>query len=567
MIQIQQIKLPFNHTEEELERKIKKLLRLSSRQQCTWQIMKKSVDARKKPDIYYIYRVNVSVDNEKKIIEHNKNKQIIQVKETPYCFPWKSQLLPPEIPRPVIIGFGPAGMFCGYMLARHGFAPVILERGKDVDARMADVARFWQEGVLNPESNVQFGEGGAGTFSDGKLNTLVNDKSGRNREVLSIFVQAGAPAEILYDYMPHIGTDMLCKVVKNIRNEIIAMGGSVYFGARVTDLRIEKNQVTGVVVNHQETISARHIVLAAGHSARDLFERLAELEVPMEGKDFAVGLRISHPQSYIDSMQYGRDNVGKLPPAPYKMAVSLPGGRKVYTFCMCPGGYIVNASSEPGRLAVNGMSDYRRDGERGNSAVVVNVTKQDFGAGDPLAGMRFQRQLEERAYHVGQGRVPVAFYGEYKNAVGADDRGKTTSESGSPDLEQNQDIRPDAAAIKGEWQFSLLHQILPAELNMALVAGIEQMGRQMPGFDRDDALLAGIESRTSSPVRILRGELMQSGICGLYPCGEGAGYAGGITSAAMDGIKVAEYVAGNIINNRRDGLYGDADYGTEDSAN
>lgn len=402
---------------------------------------------------------------------------------------------------------------------------------------MEDVEKFWQEGVLNPMSNVQFGEGGAGTFSDGKLNTLVKDKFGRNREVLKIFVEAGAPEEILYEAKPHIGTDILCKVVRNIREQITAWGGEIRFGAQVTDLCMEGNRVTGVVVNDTETVPCDAVVLAVGHSARDTFEMLHTRHIPMEAKSFAVGLRMEHPRRLINKIQYGQEEHPLLPAANYKVTAQTSSGRGVYSFCMCPGGYVVNASSEPGRLAVNGMSYSGRDGDNSNSAVIVTVTPKDYEDGhedsSPLSGIAFQRELEEKAFQIGNGAIPVETYGDYRYAV--------TRRKAEPSV-ICRDYPDFVPAVKGTYRMANVHDILPPALSEALVEGIDLIGQTMRGFADGGAYLSGIESRTSSPVRIMRDGTGQSSIQGLYPCGEGAGYAGGITSAAMDGMVIAEKI-------------------------
>ena len=390
--------------------------------------------------------------------------------------------------------------------------------------------RFWKEGILDPESNVQFGEGGAGTFSDGKLNTLVKDPFGRNKEVLRTFVSFGAKPSILYEAKPHIGTDVLSDVVKAMREEILRLGGVVRFGAKLTDIKIVNDRVCGVEVNDGERIPCSDVVLAIGHSARDTFYQLHRIGIPMEAKSFAVGLRVEHKQSAINLSQYGREDPGELGAAPYKLTAQAKNGRGVYSFCMCPGGYVVNASSEPGRTAVNGMSYSGRDGENANSAIIVSVTPKDFPSDHPLAGIEFQRELEERAYQCGGGRIPVQTYGDFRRQV--------TGES-VPHMAESS-LQP---SCKGKYQYCDVSRILPAACNEAFVDGMEQFGHLIAGFDHPETLLSGVESRTSSPVRIHRDETLQSAVSGLYPCGEGAGYAGGITSAAMDGIRVAEQLA------------------------
>lgn len=565
MIRIQQIKLMADCKDERtaLLKKTAKLLRLEPSAIQSLSLVKRSIDARKKPEIYAVYTVDVQVADEQTVFRkiRGKDGQIQLVEEKTYQFPVFKEQIGETAPceRPVIVGTGPAGLFCGYMLAKAGLRPLLLERGKEVHKRREDVERFWREGVLDPGSNVQFGEGGAGTFSDGKLTTTVKDKNGRMREVLRIFVEAGAPEEILYEAKPHIGTDILMRVVENLRRQIIEWGGEVRFASQATSLLTENGRVAGVVVNGEEMQSGT-VVLAIGHSARDTFQMLHELHIPMEAKSFAVGLRMEHPREMIDRLQYGECSI-PLPAASYKVTAQTASGRGVYSFCMCPGGYVVNASSEPGRTAVNGMSYSGRDGANSNSAMIVTVSPADYeayGGTGPLAGIAFQRHLEERAYEIGRGAVPVERYGDFHEAVCAGMGAvKLLSDSIS------RDARPVgrdgtlclrypgfAPAIKGAWQFAPVHDILPDFLNQALMEGIDLIGQRMPGFADGDAYLSGVESRTSSPVRILRDETGQSALKGLFPCGEGAGYAGGITSAAMDGILIAEKVAsayGNVI--------------------
>lgn len=544
MLRINQLKLPVGHTREELLTSVKKILRCEEIPKIA--VVRRSVDARKRPELYFNYILNVTVKNQAKIYRRCNKNQVSLWEEKSYRFPVSSY--DGEV-RPVIIGTGPAGLFCGYMLAKAGFCPVLLERGEPVESRTKSVHSFWETGKLNPDSNVQFGEGGAGTFSDGKLNTLVKDKYGRNQKVLSLFVEAGAPPEILYDHKPHIGTDILSRVVKNLRCKIEDMGGKVRFGAKVTDIECESKKVTGVIINQTERLSTEYVVLAPGHSARDTFAMLYEKGVKMEAKPFAVGMRVEHPQEMINLSQYGKAREEILGNAPYKVTAKTSGGRGVYSFCMCPGGYVVNASSEEGRLAVNGMSDSRRDGKNANSAIIVSVTPEDYGSGHPLAGVEFQRRLEERAFAAAGGKVPVEKYGDYRKAFAYKAATQEKKEeSGGDSFQIPDDFTP---CIRGEWEFGKVHEILPEELGEAFMEGMEQFGRVIRGFNDRNTLVEGMESRTSSPVRILRDETLQSSLEGLYPCGEGAGYAGGITSAAMDGIRVAEQVAVHIV--ERDG--------------
>lgn len=537
MLRIQQLKLPVDHTQEELISQVKRLLRCEEMPEIT--IVRRSVDARKKPKLYFNYKLNIQVKNQTAVYRKCDKKQVVLWNETPYKFPVSGYT---GNTRPVIIGTGPAGLFCGYMLAEAGFRPILLERGRDVEQRAKDVQEFWEKGKLNPESNVQFGEGGAGTFSDGKLNTLVRDKYGRNRKVLSIFVEAGAPEEILFDYKPHIGTDVLRRVVVNLRESIIKMGGEIRFHAKVTDVICENGRIVGVMINGQERLSAKYVVLAPGHSARDTFEMLYEKGIKMEAKPFAVGMRIEHPQTLINLSQYGKKEEKVLGNAPYKVTAKAKDGRGVYSFCMCPGGYVVNASSEPERLTVNGMSYSGREGRNANSAIIVSVTPKDYGADDPLAGMAFQRRLEEKAFEAGKGSIPVERYGIYREAL-------MNEKSNDENIAQTQDCIPEdfMPCIKGSWKFAPVHEILPDALGRAFVEGMEQFGQIIKGFNSENVLVEGLESRTSSPVRILRDEELQASLRGLYPCGEGAGYAGGITSAAMDGIYVAEKLSAHII--------------------
>ena len=529
MIRINQLKLPLGYESGQLLEKTAKTLGVSQEEIRQVTIVKESIDARKKPEIFYSYIVDAALKEggrrrEEKLLKRKKDRNLSISEDKPYRLPdcgIKSLSAPP-----VVIGTGPAGLFCGLMLARKGYCPILLERGEDVDARTERVARFWADGSLDPSSNVQFGEGGAGTFSDGKLNTLVKDTFGRNREVLRILAQFGADPSICYKNKPHIGTDVLSRIVKSIRKEIEALGGQVRFLSQVTDFEIREGRLRALTVNGSQILPAEAAVLAVGHSARDTFQTLYSRKVAMEAKAFAVGLRIQHPQTMINTSQYGMEECHELGPASYKLTRQTAGGRGVYSFCMCPGGYVVNASSEPGRLAVNGMSYNDRAGENANSAIIVSVTPEDFSHDvdekNPLAGIDFQRELEEKAYQAAQGKIPVQLYGDF------------LSNRESVAFGQ---VKP---AFRGQYAFANLRQVLPETLAVSFIEAMEGFGGVIPGFDRTDAILAGIESRTSSPVRIPRDEGLESSVWGLFPCGEGAGYAGGITSAAMDGIKVAE---------------------------
>lgn len=535
MIRISQLKLPLNHQSEDMEKKLVKELRIDSGQLRRIQIVKESIDARKKPEIWFSYTIDVELKGgareEERLVKRLKNRNISLCREKAYQLPEPGT--EPLAHPPVVIGTGPAGLFCGLILARMGYRPLILERGDEVEERTRKVESFWKGGPLDPSSNVQFGEGGAGTFSDGKLNTLVKDTYGRNHEVLKIFTEFGADPSICYVNKPHIGTDVLSRIVKSMRQEIERLGGQVRFRSQVTDVRIQNGRLTGLVVNGTEELPVSAAVLAIGHSARDTFEVLYKRGVPMEPKAFAVGLRIQHPQKMINERQYGMEEHLLLGPASYKVTRQVSTDRGVYSFCMCPGGYVVNASSEPGHLAVNGMSYQDRAGENANSALIITVKPEDFSrdftaetgetdAVHPLAGVEFQRKLEKKAHELGGGKIPVQLYGDFSS-------NQATKAFG--------EVQP---AFCGAYEFADLRQLLPEELNRSLIEAMGYFGTMIRGFDRSDSILAGVESRTSSPLRIPRDEKLESEILGLYPCGEGAGYAGGITSAAMDGIKVAE---------------------------
>lgn len=531
MIRINQLKLSVGHTKADMKKKAAKMMRIPEDKILSLVPVRQSLDARKKNELLYIYSLNATVSGkEGAVIKNAKNVNVVVNTEKPYRFPEHGQ--EPLCHRPVIVGFGPAGMFCGLMLARAGFSPLILERGEDVDSRTQKVEAFWRGGELNPESNVQFGEGGAGTFSDGKLNTLVKDPSGRNKKVLEILAEAGADPSITYVNKPHVGTDVLSRVVKNIRQEIIRLGGEIRFGCKLTDFSEAGGRLISVTVSQreeggfyrEETIPAQAVVLAIGHSARDTFRMLSEKSLDLQAKAFAVGLRIQHPQKQINFSQYGVEEPGSLGAASYKLTKQTSSGRGIYSFCMCPGGFVVNASSETGRLAVNGMSNHDRAGTNANSALIVTVTPEDFPNPGPLGGVEFQRRLEEAAFNCGKGKIPVQLYGDFK-------AGTLSRAFG--------DVEP---AFKGGYSFGNLREVLNPSLTDAMTEGIDSFGRIIDGFDRPDAILAGIESRTSSPVRIPRTPELESAVRGLYPCGEGAGYAGGITSAAMDGIRTAEMI-------------------------
>lgn len=528
MIRIQQLALPVTHTEEQLLHKIAKSLRIKTNEISQYKIRRQSVDARRRSEVSFVYTVDVSVRNEKDVLHRAKGKQISQAVDVRYQFPQAGEQLLPH--PPVVIGSGPAGLFCAYLLAEHGFQPMIIERGKPIEERTKAVDKFWRENILNPDTNVQFGEGGAGTFSDGKLNTLVKDVKGRNQKVLDIFIRHGAPEAISYQAKPHIGTDILKQVIQNMRRQIEAWGGSYLFNTCVTDLEFSNGNLNSLVCRNLmsgeiHTIETELAALAIGHSARDTFTMLKKRGFQMEAKSFAVGLRVEHPQFMISENQYGKEAASVLEAAPYKVTANLENGRGVYSFCMCPGGYVVNASSEEGHLAINGMSYSKRDGKNANSAIIVTVTPDDFPGDGALAGIRFQRDLEKKAYELGNGKVPQQLFCDFEAGKLSEDYGSFTSE------------------IKGQHTFAALHELFPKEIKESFCQGMHQFAGRIKGFDCEDAILSGVESRTSSPVRIVRDEAFESNIKGVYPCGEGAGYAGGIMSAAMDGMKIAEAIA------------------------
>ena len=531
MIRIQQLKLPVGHTEAELRQSLARELRIPGERIRRYEIWKKSIDARKKP-VLYVYTVDVWAEQEKQILKKVHTKNIGLAERKIYQFPKPGgQLL--KAP-PVIVGTGPAGLFCGLMLARAGYRPLLLERGEQAQKRKKTVDLFWETGRLLPNSNVQFGEGGAGTFSDGKLNTLVKDPSGRNKKVLEILAEAGADPAVTYVSKPHVGTDVLSQVVKHIREEILRLGGEIRFGTKFENFETVGGRICAVIVSEPgaspeervtKRIEAQAVVLAIGHSARDTFEMLAKKPLDLMPKAFAVGLRIQHPQKQINLSQYGMEDPGRLGAASYKLTHQTGFGRGVYSFCMCPGGFVVNASSEAGRLAVNGMSNHDRAGVNANSALIVTVTPEDFPDQTALGGVAFQRGLEEAAFQEGNGKIPVQIYEDFKE-------NRISQRFG--------EVEP---SFEGGFAFGNLREVLPKVLCDSLVEGIEHFGSVLTGFNRADAILAGVESRTSSPLRIPRDSSLESRIGGLYPCGEGAGYAGGITSAAMDGMKVAETIA------------------------
>lgn len=528
MIKLTQIKLPITHKKQDLRKAISKLLKLPKefdQTKLNYKIIKKSIDARHE-DAKFIYSVNVTIDNEAKILKKVNSKNIMLTKEEHY----KYQLQGNEKlnTRPIIIGSGPAGLFCSYLLAINGYRPIVIERGESVENRMKTVEKFFQDNILNPESNVQFGEGGAGTFSDGKLNTLVKDKFHRNDFVLDTFIKFGAEEDIRYINKPHIGTDVLSKVVMNMRNEAINNGAEFLFNTKFIDYTVKNGKIRTIdILNDNgniQTLDCEVLVLALGHSARDTFKMLYQKQLIMEPKSFAVGVRVEHPQDQINSIQYG-SNKDKLPAADYKLAETLPNNRGVYSFCMCPGGYVVNSSSEKEMTAVNGMSYSKRDGKNANSAIIVTVTPNDFAEATPIGGIAFQQNLEKLAYREGKSKIPVQLFGDFKQNVISTNFGEVIPQT------------------RGAYELSNLRNIIPDYISDSLIKGIDLFSNKIKNYNRPDAVLSGVETRTSSPLRIIRNEEFQSNIEGIYPCGEGAGYAGGITSAAMDGIKVYEAIS------------------------
>ena len=525
MLRIQNIALPLDGGIPQLKKKAARILGLRPEAVTSLTLARQSIDARKKSDVHYVCTVDVSVTDEEKVMARCRDRRVSLHQDTPYVFPpvRRSSPLPP-----VVVGMGPAGLFAALFLARNGLAPIVLERGRPVEERTADVERFWSTGLLDPASNVQFGEGGAGTFSDGKLNTGTHDP--RIATVFRELAAAGAPADILYQHKPHIGTDVLREVVRHIRLELIRLGCDVRFCHKLAGLTLRDGAVEGLTVEGPQgayELPCDALVLSPGHSARDTFRMLHEAGVPMEQKAFAIGVRIEHPQSAVSLAQFG-PAWEKLPAADYKLSCHLPNGRSAFTFCVCPGGEVVAAASEEGRLVTNGMSRRARDGKNINGGFLVGVNPADFGSDHPLAGVEYQRRWEEAAFRLGGSGylAPAQTVGDFLS-------GRPSVRLGAVEPTYRPGVTPTE-----------LDRCLPGYVTDTLRGALPVFDQKLRGFAAPDSLLTGVETRSSSPIRILRGADFQSAVRGLYPCGEGAGYAGGITSAAVDGIRVAEAVAG-----------------------
>jgi len=533
MLRITEFKLPLDHADDELRPALLQRLAIGSDELLDFTLFKRSYDARKKStELQLIYTIDFQVRDEPALLKRlSHDKHIGPAPDVSYKMVGQAPADLSE--RPLVVGFGPCGIFAGLLLAQMGFKPIILERGTEVRQRTKDTWGLWRKNVLNPESNVQFGEGGAGTFSDGKLYSQIKDPKFIGRKVLHEFVKAGAPDEILYVSKPHIGTFRLTGVVENMRHQIVALGGEVRFQQRVTDVLIEDGQMQGVVLDSGERIDSRHVILALGHSARDTFRMLHGRGVYMEAKPFSVGFRIEHPQGLIDRARLGKyAGHPKLGAADYKLVHHASNGRSVYSFCMCPGGTVVAATSEPNRVVTNGMSQYSRNERNANSGIVVGITPEEDYPGSPLAGIELQERLESHAYLMGGEtyEAPAQLVGDFI-------AGKASTALGQ--------VEP---SYKPGVKLTDLADALPAFAIEAIREALPAFEKQIKGFSQHDAILTGIETRTSSPLRITRGEDLQSlNVKGLFPAGEGAGYAGGILSAGVDGIRIAEALARSML--------------------
>lgn len=530
MIRINNIKISADKKVDDklLLNKAAKILSVNGKSIKKLEIAKKSIDSRIKNNVLYVCAVDIEIENEEKILALNiKNKNISKTQKYTYEIPSINSNI-----RPVIVGFGPAGMFAGLFLAEAGLKPIIFERGKCVEERQKDVENFFNNGILDTSSNIQFGEGGAGTFSDGKLTTNIKDS--RCRFVLQQLVRFGAPQEILYLSKPHIGTDNLIKTVKNIRKHIISLGGEVHFSSEVTDISVENSKICGLKLQtpcKEYFFETDNVIMALGHSARNTFEMLDKKPLFISPKPFAVGVRIEHLQTMINNEQYGKF-AQYLPPADYKLAVHLKNNRSVYTFCMCPGGYVVAAASEKNMVATNGMSFFDRNGKNANSALLVGISPQDFNGNSPLSGMYFQRDLESRAFLAGGSNynAPAQLTGDFL-------AGKSSTEFSS--------IKP---TYRPNVKLSDISAVFPDYITESLKMGITEMGKKIKGFDCPESIMTAVESRSSSPIRINRETDFQAiGVKGLYPCGEGCGYAGGIVSAAVDGLRCAQALSSKLL--------------------
>lgn len=552
MILVREVKVPINSSQDKLYNKVKAILKLDQFNKkghspfFTLRIIRRSIDARKKPNIFYSYTCLVDFGTEEEFVKDYLVKK--KINNISFDIPLEYKV--PEcgdIPlncRPIIVGSGPCGIFAAYLLALKGFKPLVVERGDIVEERILKVRNFWNNGILNTNSNIQFGEGGAGTFSDGKLATSTKDKTGRGDFVLKTYSQFGADDDITIDAKPHIGTDILVDVVKNMRNAIIDLGGEFRFNTRFEDfivdeaLNITKVKLYSIKKNENYIIDTKLLILAIGHSARDTFEMLFNNRIDMQQKNFAVGFRVIHPQEQVDMWQYGVNDAGSLglKAADYKVTCKTSNNRDVYSFCMCPGGYVVNASSEDNRTCVNGMSENHRDSGYANSAIVCSITPDDFeqdivDKSHPLSGMYYQRKLEEEACERGDGNIPVQRLKDYEISF----------KDARKEVNTNIDDIVNKA-IKGRYTWTNLSGIYSKNIDEAIIESMHKFGYTREGFDDNEVILCGVETRTSSPVRIDRNEELETNVKGIYPGGEGAGYAGGITSAAMDGMRIAETI-------------------------